>query len=115
MKWNVLKISSYFAQAKNMFHSLGVLSPVQQSAKNDVYRKFNNFLQPVTPTLNIFCGFKVKFRLRKRCKDCYFVVRDQRGYVLCPTHPRHKQMSMVKQFKNSVILTHATQSKFRPW
>lgn len=61
------------------------------------------------------CGFKVKGRLRRRCKDCYFVRRQERLYIICPTHPRHKQMSMVKDPKNTWILTHATQSKIRPW
>jgi large subunit ribosomal protein L36 len=35
--------------------------------------------------------YKVKTRLRKRCKHCYFVWRNGRLYVECPEHPRHKQ------------------------
>jgi ribosomal protein L36 len=35
--------------------------------------------------------YKVKLRLRKRCKHCYFVWRNGRLYVECPEHPRHKQ------------------------
>jgi len=58
-------------------------------------------------------GFKVKGNLKRRCKDCYIVVRQERGYVICPTHPRHKQMSMKKRDYKSWILTHATQSKER--
>jgi len=65
--------------------------------------------------LSQICGFKVKGILKKRCKDCYFVVRGERSYVICKTHPRHKQMSMKQQEKKSWILTHATQSKVRPW
>lgn len=70
---------------------------------------------PALPQLTQRCGFKVKGRLRRRCKDCYFVMRQGRLYNLCNTHPRHKQMSMVKKPKNTWILTHATQSKVRPW
>ena len=111
---SVPKIFSQFFQARNAFHSLKVLTPIQQPVVQNMCRE-RNFLYPVTPLLNLFNGFKVKLKLKRRCKDCYFVVRDQRGYVLCPTHPRHKQMSMVKRFKNVRILTHATQSKIRPW
>ncbi|KAF6207673.1 hypothetical protein GE061_016120 [Apolygus lucorum] len=60
-------------------------------------------------------GFKVKYQLRRRCKDCYFVVRQERKYVMCPTHPRHKQMAPVKRPRYTWILTHASYSKVRPW
>lgn len=61
------------------------------------------------------CGFKQKGRVKKRCADCYFVVREERLYVLCKTHPRHKQMAMKARPEKSWILTHATQSKFRTY
>lgn len=70
---------------------------------------------PPLPQFTQRCGFKVKGRLRRRCKDCYFIMREGRLYNLCNTHPRHKQMSMVKKPKNTWIITHATQSKVRPW
>lgn len=70
-------------------------------------------LTPFCSLLNQVAGFKVKGRLKRRCKDCYFVIRQQRHYVICPTHPRHKQMSMKKRDYKSWILTHATQSKER--
>ena len=73
------------------------------------------FLFPNSCVISQVCGFKVKLKLKRRCKDCYFVVREQRKYVICPTHPRHKQMSMVKKPEYTWILTHACQSKIRPW
>ncbi|XP_004520296.1 39S ribosomal protein L36, mitochondrial [Ceratitis capitata] len=72
-------------------------------------------LTPFNSLLTQVAGFKVKGRLKRRCKDCYFVVREERLYVICPTHPRHKQMAMKKRPKNTWILTHATQSKIRPY
>lgn len=72
-------------------------------------------LVPVSPMLSQVAGFKVKGRLKRRCKDCYFVIRQQRHYVICPTHRRHKQMSMKKRDYKSWILTDATQSKVRPF
>ncbi|CAD7011793.1 unnamed protein product [Ceratitis capitata] len=72
-------------------------------------------LTPFSSLLTQVAGFKVKGRLKRRCKDCYFVVREERLYVICPTHPRHKQMAMKKRPKNTWILTHATQSKIRPY
>ncbi|XP_066251990.1 uncharacterized protein mRpL36 [Euwallacea similis] len=89
------------------FHS--VLTPVLQNMHKVP------LLSPVTPALVQSCGFKVVGRLKKRCKDCYFVRRQERLYVICKTHPRHKQMSMVKDPRYTWILTHATQGKVRPW
>lgn len=35
--------------------------------------------------------FKVVSALRRRCNDCKIVKRGKKLYVLCNTHPRHKQ------------------------
>lgn len=69
----------------------------------------------VTPQLQQTAGFKLKRVLKRRCKDCYFVVREDRMHVICKTHPRHKQMAIKKPAKSTWILTHATQSPVRPW
>lgn len=74
-----------------------------------------SFLSPQLPILSQVSGFKVKLKLKRRCKDCYIVVRNQRGYNICPTHPRHNQMSLVKRPKYTWIISHASQSKYRPW
>lgn len=68
-----------------------------------------------SPLVQLANGFKIKGRLKRRCKDCYFVVRQERMYVMCKSHGRHKQMAMKQSEKNSWILTDATQSKFRAW
>lgn len=74
------------------------------------------FLMPTTsPQLMQTCGFKVKGVVKRRCKDCYLIWQEGRLYNLCETHPRHKQMSIKKHRKATWILTHATQSKVRPW
>ncbi|KAJ8933774.1 hypothetical protein NQ314_013810 [Rhamnusium bicolor] len=73
------------------------------------------FLKPVTQNVIQSCGFKVMGLVKRRCKDCYLVRRQERLYNICKTHPRHKQMSMVKDVRHTWILTHATQSKVRPW
>uniref|UniRef100_A0A1A9X0H5 Ribosomal protein n=1 Tax=Glossina brevipalpis TaxID=37001 RepID=A0A1A9X0H5_9MUSC len=80
-----------------------------------ILAKMQRLLTPVTALVNHVAGFKVKGRLKRRCKDCYLVVRQQRCYVICPTHPRHKQMAMKKRDYKTWILTHATQSKIRPY
>lgn len=72
-------------------------------------------LQPASLTLTPERGFKQMGKLKKRCKDCFFVMRHERLYVLCKTHPRHKQMQMKKKEKNTWILTDATQSPQRAW
>uniref|UniRef100_A0A6M2DD30 Ribosomal protein n=1 Tax=Xenopsylla cheopis TaxID=163159 RepID=A0A6M2DD30_XENCH len=82
---------------------------------NPLYQN-NALLQPKVPAIVIpNCGMKVKGRLRRRCKDCYFVTRDERLYVMCKSQGRHKQMSMKKKEYNLWMLSHATQSKYREW
>lgn len=61
------------------------------------------------------CGFKLKRVLKRRCKDCYFVVREDRLHIICKTHPRHKQMAIKSKEKDTLILTHAMQSPVRPY
>uniref|UniRef100_A0A3Q4G0K7 Ribosomal protein n=1 Tax=Neolamprologus brichardi TaxID=32507 RepID=A0A3Q4G0K7_NEOBR len=36
-------------------------------------------------------GMKTKTALKRRCKDCFFVIRRGRLFVFCKTNPRHKQ------------------------
>lgn len=68
-----------------------------------------------TPLFNQSCGFKFKRVLKRRCKDCYYVVRENRLHVICKTHPRHKQLAITQPEKSTWILTHAMQSKVRPY
>lgn len=88
-----------------------------QTSMFDSVQQFSKarLLQPILPIINPVCSFKVRGRLRRRCKSCYFVVRDERLYVICPKFPRHKQMAMKAKPLNTWILTHATQSPVRPW
>ncbi|KAJ9575914.1 hypothetical protein L9F63_007226, partial [Diploptera punctata] len=74
-----------------------------------------NLLSPQIPILSQACGFKVKGKPQRRCKDCYYVVRERRLFVICDTHPRHKQMAMKKPDKARWTIAHACQSKVRPW
>lgn len=87
------------------FHSLST----QNIEKNSI------FLMPKLCNAIQICGLKVKGLVRRRCKDCYMVMRDQRLYVLCKTYGRHNQVTIAKKPKNAWMLTHATQSKVRPW
>ncbi|KAM9387635.1 large ribosomal subunit protein bL36m isoform 1-T1 [Phaethornis superciliosus] len=42
----------------------------------------------------LLAGLKTKTKLKRRCKDCFIVRRHGRLYVLCKTHPRHKQRKL---------------------
>ena len=72
-------------------------------------------LQPPVMAITSQRGMKQVGNCKRRCKDCYYVVRQERLFVMCKTHPRHKQMSMKKRQKNTWILTDATQSIQRAW
>lgn len=43
------------------------------------------------PCIQPSAGMKTKSALKRRCKDCFFVVRRGRLFVFCKTNPRHKQ------------------------
>ncbi|XP_017011911.3 large ribosomal subunit protein bL36m [Drosophila takahashii] len=93
--------------------TIGTMQNTQLTPATAGIPQGSGLLSPGSTLLQQVAGFKVKGRLKRRCKDCYIVVRQERGYVICPTHPRHKQMSMKKRDYKSWILTHATQSKER--
>ncbi|CAG9865162.1 unnamed protein product [Phyllotreta striolata] len=108
-----------------------VNSAINLAKKLDLPRKlltanFHNFnsltsltrptlLQPITPSIVPACGFKIAGIVKRRCKSCVMVRTEERWLVLCKAKPRHKQMSMIKDPRNTWILSHATQSKVRPW
>jgi len=75
----------------------------------------SSLLQPVSPMYNSVCGLKARGSLQLRCKDCYFLCKDERWYVMCKTHPRHKQVKIKKKDYKTWILTWASQSKIRGW
>ncbi|XP_022231019.1 uncharacterized protein LOC111079976 [Drosophila obscura] len=112
--WNGLSATrSFHVLVRPTATTIGVTNNGNQTQLVANTSVSTGLLTPVSTLLQQVAGFKVKGRLKKRCKDCYIVVRQERGYVICPTHPRHKQMSMKKRDYKSWILTHATQSKER--
>ncbi|XP_012275726.1 uncharacterized protein LOC105697199 [Orussus abietinus] len=75
----------------------------------------NGLLKPVLPLVNSNCGMKIKGKPELRCKDCYFVMRDAKLYVMCRTYPRHKQMRLYPSERKTRILTYACQRPKREW
>lgn len=75
----------------------------------------STILQSASIAINIQRGMKQVGKVKRRCKDCYMVWRKERLYNMCKTHPRHKQMSIKPKPRSTWILTHATQSVYRPW
>lgn len=97
----------------SIFRTFGSLAKPSQLPS--LTKNCSDFLTPFNPVTIPACGFKVKGRVRRRCQHCYIVHRDERVYNICPKSPRHKQMSMKPKPLTTYILTHATQSKVRPW
>lgn len=85
------------------------------SLSSDFSHDTPSFLQSVLPIYNSVCGLKTKGRLQLRCKDCYFVCREERWYVMCKTHPRHKQVKMKKRDYKTWIVTSGSQKPVRGW
>ncbi|KAM3184094.1 hypothetical protein ACTXT7_009074 [Hymenolepis weldensis] len=42
-------------------------------------------------------NYKTEERLRRRCRDCFFERRDNRLYVECKTHARHRQAQIMSE------------------
>jgi large subunit ribosomal protein L36 len=74
-----------------------------------------SLLAPTIPLVIPSCGFKVVGKVKKRCRGCYMVMREQRLYNLCKLKPRHKQMSMKADEDKSWILSGVSQGPKRPW
>ncbi|VVC86724.1 unnamed protein product [Leptidea sinapis] len=75
----------------------------------------DKLLSVQSPLLNFACNLKVRGKVKRRCKACYLVARDGRLYNMCAERPRHKQVLRAPKPLNTWILTHASQSKVRPW
>jgi len=60
------------------------------------------------PSLVPVRTFRDKAVLKLRCNDCYFKKIDYRWWVLCASHPRHKQREQVDDEKRKWIVTHET-------
>lgn len=50
-------------------------------------------------------GVKHKGVLQLRCEQCYFKNIDDRWYVFCNQHPRHKQVERVERDKFRYIVS----------
>lgn len=85
------------------------------TANNPLNHNTSVLLQSITPMHNSICGLKTRGILQLRCKDCYYVSRRERLYVMCKSFPRHKQVQMKKREYKTWILTWASTSKVRGW
>lgn len=113
-----LNITQMFLPQVNKYHSLSLfITPSHIPVQHYVHNlKQSVLLQPNTVLLEQpVCGFKFKGVVKKRCKDCYIVVKDRQQIVLCKTHPRHKQKQIMPKEKDTWIITHRTYGRIRPW
>lgn len=103
------------ARSGILSRSLYILSGTRSAVNVQLMNMPKLLVPSVTPQLMQTCGFKVKGRIKRRCRDCFMVMREGRLYNICRTHPRHKQMAIKVHPRVNWIITHATQSKVRPW
>lgn len=62
------------------------------------------------PQMSQIRTFRDKDILKLRCNACYFKKVDDRWWVLCNKHPRHKQRTRVENEKMNWIVTHITRT-----
>ena len=62
------------------------------------------------PAFNVqSAGIKHVATPKKRCRHCYFVVKDEQRFVMCTAHPRHYMAQKMPNKKwGDVVFTHAT-------
>ena len=77
------------------------------TSRNTVFGQTSHALCPTPPAPNftIVAGMKYRRALKLMCKDCYYVVNDRTLYVLCKTHPRHRQQMIKAPEKHKWIWT----------
>lgn len=80
----LLKHSLFESGCRDYHYLSGILT----KSLGEVNTVNKGLLEPTSPNLIPVCGFKLKKVLKRRCKDCYMVVRDGRTYIMCPTHGR---------------------------
>ena len=102
---------------KKMFRRLPLLISRFSSATNQLTPPINltpivklEPLQTRSPVWTQVRGFKDKEVLRIRCPDCYFKKIDERWWVLCHSHPRHKQRQKIEDIRRQWIVTHITRT-----
>lgn len=99
--WNPFK---YCSQFSSLSHRLINLTAHSNASEQVNKYSQGEILATNKPSLNLTKSsntsllnysqireYKVKVRLRKRCRHCYFTWRNGRLYVECPENPRHKQ------------------------
>ncbi|KAH9407370.1 54S ribosomal protein L36, mitochondrial [Tyrophagus putrescentiae] len=67
-------------------------------------------LSPAAYQLTQVRTFRDKDVLKLRCNACYFKKEDDRWWVLCSKHPRHKQRAKVEDHRLKWIVTHITRT-----
>ena len=127
-KWNIISTQTNSSQLKSKRRAICRSDPAAVSIQPDVdvmscvgissiFRTaFHLFGRQVpVPAIQVpFRGFKDKDSLKLRCSDCYYKKIDERWWVLCKTHGRHKQRQHVVNHKVAWIVTHET-SGHRPF
>ncbi|XP_022186346.2 39S ribosomal protein L36, mitochondrial [Nilaparvata lugens] len=108
---SISRVGTYQKIVERSFHAFS--QPVTQIAVKPVDRPLLSAGQQIY--LIPCCGFKYKDVLKKRCRDCFVVVKDRQAMVLCNTHPRHKMKRIMPKEKDTWIVTHHTTGKFREW
>lgn len=74
-----------------------------------------SLLNAVTFSVAPSRGMKMKGFVKKRCKDCYLLAKNERLYNYCKVHPRHNQMSKRSKDRVYFVLTSVETKTTRKW
>ena len=68
-----------------------------------------SLLSPTTPLLLTGSGIKHVAHPKKRCRHCYFQVKDEQLFVMCTANAKHYNAVRQKNKKwGNYVMTHAT-------
>lgn len=103
-------------QPQNVFRALApsMITPAGVIAASPSSRILSPLLPSLSPPaayqLTQVRTFRDKDVLKLRCNACYFKKEDDRWWVLCSKHPRHKQRAKVEDHRLKWIVTHITRT-----
>lgn len=97
-----LKFHTLMGQNRNMLKTMSL-------------EKSEFFLSPNVYSVIHFKNLMIKDKVKKLCRDCYFLWKNERVYVYCKSHPSHNQATKVPRDKDRFIITHETRNCRRPW
>ena len=93
----------------SVIRSLGSVSGCVRFSLPPVSQPRAPLLSPASPLMAVRAGIKHVAHPNKRCRHCYFQIKDEQLFVMCTANPKHYNAVRQKNKKwGNYVFTHAT-------